>query len=63
MILGGTQDVEVWFITGSSKGFGRVWAEAALERGDKVAATARNVDTLDGLVTRSATQCSRWRST
>lgn len=41
---------KVWFITGSSKGFGRVWAEAALERGDRVAATARNVDTLDGLV-------------
>jgi NAD(P)-dependent dehydrogenase (short-subunit alcohol dehydrogenase family) len=43
---------KVWFITGSSKGFGRVWAEAALERGDKVAATARNVDTLEDLVAR-----------
>jgi NADP-dependent 3-hydroxy acid dehydrogenase YdfG len=30
--------------------FGRVWAEAALERGDRVAATARNVGSLDGLV-------------
>lgn len=29
---------KVWFITGTSKGFGRVWAEAALERGDKVVA-------------------------
>src|ERR1700722_1606411 len=37
---------KVWFITGSSKGFGRVWAEAALARGDQVAATARNIDTL-----------------
>lgn len=37
---------KVWFITGSSKGFGHVWAKAALERGDKVAATARNTDTL-----------------
>jgi NAD(P)-dependent dehydrogenase (short-subunit alcohol dehydrogenase family) len=40
----------VWFITGASKGFGREWTEAALERGDKVAATARKLDTLDALV-------------
>src|SRR6202012_1249497 len=39
-------DSKVWFITGCSKGFGRVWAEAALERGDKVAATARDASTL-----------------
>jgi NAD(P)-dependent dehydrogenase (short-subunit alcohol dehydrogenase family) len=43
---------KVWFITGTSKGFGRVWAEAALERGDKVAATARDASTLDALVDR-----------
>lgn len=41
---------KVWFITGTSKGFGRVWAEAALARGDSVAATARNADTLSDLV-------------
>ena len=35
---------KVWFITGTSKGFGRIWAEAALERGDRVAATARDAD-------------------
>lgn len=40
---------KIWFITGTSKGFGRVWAEAALERGDKVVATARNVHSLDAL--------------
>jgi NAD(P)-dependent dehydrogenase (short-subunit alcohol dehydrogenase family) len=39
-------DPKVWFITGCSKGFGRIWAEAALERGDKVAATARDASTL-----------------
>jgi NAD(P)-dependent dehydrogenase (short-subunit alcohol dehydrogenase family) len=39
-----------WFITGTSRGFGREWAIAALERGDKVAATARNLDSLDDLV-------------
>ena len=43
---------KVWFITGTSKGFGRVWAEAALERGDQVIATARDVKTLAPLVER-----------
>jgi NAD(P)-dependent dehydrogenase (short-subunit alcohol dehydrogenase family) len=43
---------KVWFITGTSKGFGRVWAEAALARGDRVAATARDVATLEPLVRR-----------
>ena len=41
---------KTWFITGVSKGFGREWAEAALARGDKVAATARNLETLEPLV-------------
>ncbi len=41
---------KVWFITGASKGFGRVWAKAALARGDKVAATARDPETLKDLV-------------
>ncbi len=40
---------KVWFITGASRGFGRIWTEAALERGDKVAATARNLNSLAGL--------------
>jgi NADP-dependent 3-hydroxy acid dehydrogenase YdfG len=40
---------KVWFITGASRGLGRVWAEAALERGDKVAATARSVESLAAL--------------
>ncbi len=35
-----------WFITGSSRGFGRTWAQAALERGDRVVATARDAATL-----------------
>ncbi|OZD79575.1 short-chain dehydrogenase/reductase [Rhodococcus sp. 05-339-2] len=41
---------KTWFITGTSKGFGREWTIAALERGDRVAATARNTDTLKDLV-------------
>lgn len=40
---------KVWFITGTSQGFGRVWTEAALKRGDKVAATARDIEALGGL--------------
>jgi NAD(P)-dependent dehydrogenase (short-subunit alcohol dehydrogenase family) len=43
---------KVWFITGTSRGFGREWAIAALERGDKVAATARDTATLTALVER-----------
>ena len=38
------------FITGASRGFGRIWADAALQRGDRVVATARDVSTLDDLV-------------
>jgi NAD(P)-dependent dehydrogenase (short-subunit alcohol dehydrogenase family) len=46
--------MKTWFITGTSRGFGREWTIAALERGDCVAATARNVSTLDDLVERFA---------
>jgi NAD(P)-dependent dehydrogenase (short-subunit alcohol dehydrogenase family) len=47
---------KVWFITGTSKGFGRVWAEAALARGDQVAATARSIETLSALTKRYGKQ-------
>lgn len=40
---------KVWFITGSSRGFGRLWTEAALKRGDKVAATARILESIADL--------------
>lgn len=40
---------KVWFITGTSRGFGREWTIAALDRGDRVAATARDTSTLDDL--------------
>lgn len=33
---------KTWFITGVSRGFGREWTLGALERGDDVAATARD---------------------
>lgn len=41
---------KVWFITGTSRGFGKIWAQAALRRGDSVAATARELSSLGGLV-------------
>lgn len=41
---------QTWFITGSSRGFGRALATAALQAGDRVAATARRPEQLDDLV-------------
>jgi NAD(P)-dependent dehydrogenase (short-subunit alcohol dehydrogenase family) len=46
-----TSKQKVWFITGTSRGFGHHWATAALKRGDRVAATARDPKALDRLVT------------
>jgi len=43
---------KTWFITGASRGFGKEWSIAALERGDHVAATARDTSTLDDLVAK-----------
>ena len=40
---------KIWFITGTSRGLGRVWTEAALRRGDRVAATARTLASLADL--------------
>jgi NAD(P)-dependent dehydrogenase (short-subunit alcohol dehydrogenase family) len=47
-----SQTSRTWFITGCSRGFGREWAIAALEREDRVAATARDLSTLDDLVAK-----------
>jgi len=43
-------------ITGASRGFGRIWAEALLKRGDNVVATSRNVNSLKGLADRYGKQ-------
>ena len=40
---------KTWFITGTSTGFGRAFAEYAIERGHNVVATARNVAALASL--------------
>jgi NAD(P)-dependent dehydrogenase (short-subunit alcohol dehydrogenase family) len=41
---------QVWFVTGSSRGFGRALVGAALQAGDLVAATARRPEQLADLV-------------
>lgn len=41
---------KVWFITGTSSGFGRALAEAALAKGDRVVATARKPEVLADLI-------------
>jgi NAD(P)-dependent dehydrogenase (short-subunit alcohol dehydrogenase family) len=41
---------KIILITGVSRGFGKIWAKALLKRGDKVAATARNIADLNDLV-------------
>ncbi|MDG4668042.1 SDR family NAD(P)-dependent oxidoreductase [Mycobacterium sp. 236(2023)] len=40
---------KVWFVTGASSGFGQIWTRAALDRGDRVFATARNPQVLADL--------------
>src|SRR3954453_20123461 len=44
MTVQNTTTSRVWFITGTSSGFGRALAQAALEHGDRVVATARSTD-------------------
>jgi NAD(P)-dependent dehydrogenase (short-subunit alcohol dehydrogenase family) len=44
--------MKTWFSTGTSRGFGREWAIAALDRGDKVAATAQELASLEELVAK-----------
>ena len=53
---------QVWLVTGSSRGLGRAIVEAGLAAGNKVLATARDIESLltyrSATVTRSSS--SRW---
>lgn len=49
-------ETKVWFITGTSSGLGRQLTELLLAKGERVAATARNVSSLDDLQTRYGKQ-------
>ena len=44
----------IWFVTGSSRGLGRSLIKAILSKGDKVAATARDISSLQDLVKQYA---------
>jgi NAD(P)-dependent dehydrogenase (short-subunit alcohol dehydrogenase family) len=44
-----------WFITGTSRGFGREWALAALARGDRVVGTARDPSSMDDIAEQQGT--------
>lgn len=48
----GGEEPRVYFITGTSSGFGRALAEAVLENGDRAVLTARNTDAVADLVAR-----------
>jgi NAD(P)-dependent dehydrogenase (short-subunit alcohol dehydrogenase family) len=47
-----TTSTKTWLITGCSAGFGRILADAALARGDKVVITARKIETLADFTAR-----------
>lgn len=42
---------KTWLITGTSTGFGRIWANFALKNGDRVVGTARNLNDINELIT------------
>jgi NAD(P)-dependent dehydrogenase (short-subunit alcohol dehydrogenase family) len=44
---------QTWFITGTSSGFGQAFAEHALAQGHNVVATARRVETLEGILAKA----------
>ena len=50
--IAGARAPKVWLVTGSGAGLGRRIAEAALESGDRVVATARDVAHLSGMKAR-----------
>jgi NAD(P)-dependent dehydrogenase (short-subunit alcohol dehydrogenase family) len=45
-----SENKKVWFITGTSSGFGRALAEEILAKGDRVVATARKPEVLQDLI-------------
>ncbi|MFF4599621.1 SDR family NAD(P)-dependent oxidoreductase [Amycolatopsis sp. NPDC001319] len=47
---------KAWFLTGASRGLGAAWARAVLERGDRLAATARDAASLKPLVDKYGDQ-------
>ena len=54
--------MSVFFLTGSSRGLGRAIAEAALDAGHQLVATARNPESLDVLVAGWCRALAEWRA-
>jgi NAD(P)-dependent dehydrogenase (short-subunit alcohol dehydrogenase family) len=54
MALPPSRETPVWLITGCSTGFGRQLAKILVDRGYRVAATARDPETLSDIVARNA---------
>lgn len=52
MVASSVSQARVWFITGSSRGLGRVLAETLLERGERVVLTARNPQQVEDLAAK-----------
>jgi NAD(P)-dependent dehydrogenase (short-subunit alcohol dehydrogenase family) len=50
---------KVWLVTGSASGLGRNIAEAVLESGDRLVATARDPERLDDMVKNTAIAFAR----
>ena len=50
----------VWLVTGSASGLGRNIAEAVLESGDRLVATARDPRRLDDLVSKFGEASARF---
>ena len=44
----------VWFVTGASSGFGRALGRAVLDRGERLVATSRHLESVEALVATSA---------
>jgi len=61
--INGVSNAYQSLITGASRGSGRVWAEAALKRGDKVAPTARDLKDIANLKECYGNAVLPWHST
>jgi len=53
--------MKTWFVTGAPRGLGHAWIEGALERGDRVVASGREIDLLDEFAARFGDRLLRIR--
>jgi NAD(P)-dependent dehydrogenase (short-subunit alcohol dehydrogenase family) len=53
--------MKTWFVTGATRGLGHAWVEGALEHGDRVVASGREIDLLDEFAARFGDRLLRIR--